>query len=472
MTEEMKSLRVSKTPIAGLLVVDLPLHGDNRGWFKEHWQREKMVALGLPDFGPVQQNISFNAEVGTTRGVHAEPWDKYVSVANGRAFGAWVDLREGDSFGTSFSIELTPSRAVFVPRGVANAFQTLEPNTSYMYLVNDHWTASAKYTLVNPGDPALGIDWPIPLSEAVVSEKDLSHPGLASINPVEPRVTVVIGATGQLGRALQDLLPPDSTRFLSRMDIDLSDLSSIDNYDWNSVGTIINAAAFTAVDDAESLNGRKIAWQVNSIAVAELAKIAAVRNATFVSVSSDYVFDGVNEVHTENEPFSPVSVYGQTKAAGEIAAMHAPKHYILRTSWVVGDGHNFVKTMHTLALRGIRPQVVSDQLGRLTFTSELARAIVHLLSSGADYGTYNVTCSGPQMTWFDIAQIIYRSRSLEPTMVSPTTSEEYAQNQIALGKPIAPRPAHSTLDLSKICATGFQPQDAQELLSDYLDELK
>ena len=75
--------------------IDLTVHGDNRGWFKENWQREKMVALGLPDFQPVQNNISFNDEVGVTRGIHAEPWDKFVSVATGRVFGAWVDLREG-----------------------------------------------------------------------------------------------------------------------------------------------------------------------------------------------------------------------------------------------------------------------------------------------------------------------------------------------------------------------------------------
>ena len=81
-----KELNVRATDIPGLLVIDLPVHGDNRGWFKENWQREKMRAAGLPDFDPVQNNISFNTSVGTTRGIHAEPWDKYVSVASGRIF--------------------------------------------------------------------------------------------------------------------------------------------------------------------------------------------------------------------------------------------------------------------------------------------------------------------------------------------------------------------------------------------------
>ena len=94
-----KDLRVEETNVPGLLVFDLPVHGDNRGWFKENWQRAKMTELGLPDFGPVQNNISFNAKKGVTRGIHAEPWDKYISIAAGSVFGAWVDLRPGDSFG-------------------------------------------------------------------------------------------------------------------------------------------------------------------------------------------------------------------------------------------------------------------------------------------------------------------------------------------------------------------------------------
>ena len=124
-TETSKSLSVETTPIPGFLRIDLTVHGDNRGWFKENWQREKMVALGLPDFGPVQNNISFNDEAGVTRGIHAEPWDKFVSVATGRVFGAWVDLREGPSFGTVYTTEIDPSVAVFVPTGAGNAYQTL-----------------------------------------------------------------------------------------------------------------------------------------------------------------------------------------------------------------------------------------------------------------------------------------------------------------------------------------------------------
>src|SRR3954452_16275554 len=120
----MSELTVEESPIPGLLIINLPLHGDNRGWFKENWQREKLIKLGLPDFGPVQNNVSFNATRGVTRGLHAEPWDKYVALATGRIFGAWVDLRAGDSFGTVYTHEIGPETAIFIPRGVANAYQT------------------------------------------------------------------------------------------------------------------------------------------------------------------------------------------------------------------------------------------------------------------------------------------------------------------------------------------------------------
>src|SRR5437899_1682101 len=110
-------LAVQESPIPGLFVIDLVLHGDSRGWFKENYQREKMEALGLPHFEVVQNNFSYNAERGVTRGMHAEPWEKYISLANGRVFGAWVDLRQGDSFGKVFTTEITPEKAVFVPLG-------------------------------------------------------------------------------------------------------------------------------------------------------------------------------------------------------------------------------------------------------------------------------------------------------------------------------------------------------------------
>jgi dTDP-4-dehydrorhamnose 3,5-epimerase len=178
-------LAVSETDIPGMYVIDLVLHGDERGWFKENYQQQKMEALGLPHFEVVQNNFSYNQERGVTRGLHAEPWEKYISLANGKIFGAWVDLRKGNSFGKVFTMEITPDKAVYVPRGIANGYQTLEANITYTYLVNAHWSPDAKYASVNLFDPNLPIDWPIPKDQAIVSEKDHNNPLLADIQPME-----------------------------------------------------------------------------------------------------------------------------------------------------------------------------------------------------------------------------------------------------------------------------------------------
>lgn len=181
----MSEIAIHKTAIPGFYEIDLVLNEDNRGWFKENYQREKMEALGLPHFEIVQNNFSYNKEVGVTRGLHAEPWEKYISIANGKIFGAWVDLREGESFGAVHTTIITPGKAVFVPRGVANGYQTLESDVTYTYLVNEHWSPTSTYTFVNLFDPSLGIDWPISKDEAIISEKDETHPFLMDVSPME-----------------------------------------------------------------------------------------------------------------------------------------------------------------------------------------------------------------------------------------------------------------------------------------------
>ena len=462
-----KDLTRIETPIPGLSVFELPVHGDSRGWFKENWQREKMTLLGLPDFGPVQNNISFNDAIGTTRGIHAEPWDKWVSVAAGRIFGAWVDLRQGPTFGTVFTAEIDPSRAIFVPRGIGNSYQTLEPDTVYTYLVNDHWSADAEYSFLNLADETVAIDWPIPLEQAEISEKDRTHPPLREISPITPRKTLILGAGGQLGRAIRAACgDAEHIEYATRETIDLSDPRLGGLRRWRDYGTIINAAAYTAVDAAESGPGRVDAWAANVTGVAALARIATENGITLVHVSSDYVYDGAKAApYTEEDPPSPLGVYGQTKAAGDAIVATVPRHYIIRTSWVIGDGGNFVRTMHALAQRGVNPRVVSDQIGRLTFTADLADAIMHLLTNDAPHGIYNVTASGPAMSWADIAREVFALTGHDPARVIDVTTAEYFAE--ASG-PVAPRPGNSVLDLSKVTATGYAPREGSAALAAYL----
>lgn len=470
-----KPLGIETTPIPGFLRIDLTVHGDNRGWFKENWQREKMVALGLPDFGPVQNNISFNDEVGVTRGIHAEPWDKFVSVATGRVFGAWVDLREGPSFGTVYTTEIDPSVAVYVPKGVGNAYQTLEPNTAYTYLVNDHWSPNAQYTFLNLADETAAVPWPIPLDEAILSDKDKAHPRLAEVKPFPAPVeagkrVLVTGSNGQLGRELMRQLPEAGYQptGVDLPDVDISDAAQMASMDWDAYDVIINAAGWTDVDGAETAEGRPSAWRANASGPAVLAALASRHGLTLVHVSSEYTFDGTRAPHTEDEAPSPLGVYGQSKAGGDAAVAAVPRHYLVRTSWVVGDGRNFARTMAELAAKGVRPSVVSDQTGRLTFTTDLAAGIIHLLGTRAEFGTYNLSGEGPVVSWADVARRVYELMGHGADEVTPVTTAEYYAGQ----ESIAPRPLQSALDLSRIEATGFTPADSMERLAAYVGTLR
>jgi dTDP-4-dehydrorhamnose 3,5-epimerase len=412
--------------------------------------------------------------------LHAEPWDKFISIAAGEVFGAWVDLRPGGSFGRVVTARLDPSRAIFVPRGVANGFQALADGTVYTYLVDAHWSLEQKrsYTFVNLADPVLGIDWPIDLAQCELSEADKQHPYLRDVVPMAPKRTLVTGAHGQLGRAIQDLVRErglEGFEFTDREDFDIADPAAYGSYDWDLYGAIINAGAYTAVDAAETPEGRVAAWRANAQGPALLARVAAEHGLALVHVSSDYVFDGSRPTHDETEPFSPLGVYGQSKAAGDLAVAGAPRHYIVRSSWVIGEGKNFVRTMAGLSDRVADPAdkleqvtVVDDQVGRLTFTRDMAQAILHLLDSGAAYGTYDLTGSGEPASWQQIARMVFDLRHGNGAKVLPVSTRDYYAG--AKG-PVAPRPAHSTLALDKIEATGYTPADWRDSLTTYMATL-
>ncbi|MDR2082500.1 MAG: bifunctional dTDP-4-dehydrorhamnose 3,5-epimerase family protein/NAD(P)-dependent oxidoreductase [Candidatus Ancillula trichonymphae] len=495
--EYSKELKIATTSIDGLLILDLPVHGDSRGWFKENWQRAKMatttsahqVDVKVPDFKIVQNNISFNTNRGTTRGIHAEPWDKYISIAAGEIFGAWVDLRAGSkTYGEVFTARLDPSKAIFVPRGVGNSFQVLADNTAYTYLVNAYWSASKQsdYTFVNLADKKLNINWPIPLNSAAVeiSEKDKQHPSFGEVKPMQPKKTLVLGANGQLGRAVRaEVLErhefPDSFIYTDVQanaasgieKFDFADEAAYNQVDWSTIGTIINCAAYTAVDLAETAEGRKSAWKVNAYAPSLLAQVSNEYDITVVHISSDYVFDGQKDgAYAEDDAFCPLGIYAQTKAAGDLAISVAKKHVIIRSSWIIGDGKNFIRTIHNLAKRGVKPKVVDDQKGRITFTSTLAAGIFHILKL-QEYGTFNLTNSGEVQTWCDVARAVFELSGVDARAVSPISTAQYSAEYAKDGALISERPANSALDLKKITALSFTPTSYVQELEKYMKGL-
>ncbi len=272
----------------------------------------------------------------------------------------------------------------------------------------------------------------------------------------------IVGANGQLGRALRQQYP--EARFADIDEMDITDRQSVESFDWSGISIVLNAAAFTNVDGAETPEGRVAAWKVNASAVANLTRVCRTHNMTLVHISSDYVFDGTKEPHFENEDFSPLSVYGASKAAGDLLVEQLDKFYLLRTTWVIGEGKNFVRTMLGLAEKNISPTVVHDQIGRLTFTRELVRIIDHLLSTQAPFGTYNATNDGPLESWADITRRIFKLAGRDDLTVTNTTTAEYFAGKDG----IAPRPLGSDMSLDKLHSTGFTSHDWTHDLKDYI----
>ena len=279
---------------------------------------------------------------------------------------------------------------------------------------------------------------------------------------MNPNNIFIVGANGQLGRALRHQYP--EAKFADIDEMDITDRQSVESFDWSGISIVLNAAAFTNVDGAETPEGRLAAWKVNASAVANLTRVCRTHNMTLVHISSDYVFDGTKEPHSESEDFSPLSVYGASKAAGDLLVEQLNNFYLLRTTWVIGEGKNFVRTMLGLAEKNISPTVVHDQVGRLTFTSELVRIIDHLLSTQAPFGTYNATNDGPLESWADITRRIFKLVGRDDLTVTNTTTAEYFAGKDG----IAPRPLGSNMSLDKLHSTGFTSRNWVDDLSEYL----
>lgn len=262
-----------------------------------------------------------------------------------------------------------------------------------------------------------------------------------------------------LGTDLQTVLAGQDVTALGRADLDVTDLdavrAAVAGHD-----VVINAAAYTKVDNAES--DEDAAFAVNATGAKNLAIAAREAGAKLIQVSTDYVFDGAaTSPYAETAPRAPISAYGRTKAAGEelATAEHPEGTYIVRTAWLYGQhGPNFAATM--LRLAGSHPtvSVVVDQLGQPTWTADLARQIVLLAESDAPAGAYHGTNSG-QGSWFDFTQAIFTEAGLDPERVLPTDSTAFVRP--------APRPSYSVLGHDAWAAAGLpEMRDWREALAD------
>jgi len=260
---------------------------------------------------------------------------------------------------------------------------------------------------------------------------------------------LVVGAGGMLGTDLQTALAGREVTALTRSRLDVTDASAVAAAVAGH-GVVINASAYTKVDDAESHESD--AFAVNAVGAGNLATAAAAAGAKLVQVSTDYVFDGAATTpYAESTPTAPVSAYGRSKAEGErlVLAAHPDGSYIVRTAWLYGEnGGNFARTMLSLAASRPTVSVVDDQLGQPTWTLDLANQIVALLDNDAPAGVYHGTNSG-STSWFGFARAVFAESGLDPDRVLPTTSADFVRP--------APRPAYSVLGHDAWTAADIAP---------------
>lgn len=264
----------------------------------------------------------------------------------------------------------------------------------------------------------------------------------------EPRY-LIAGAGGMLGLDLQHALVGRDVSALTRTELDVTDLAAV-RLAVVGFDVVINASAYTKVDDAETHEDE--AHAVNAVGAQNLAIAAAENNARFVQISTDYVFDGsATEPYPEDTALNPISAYGRTKADGErlAVAAHPTGTLIVRTAWLYGaGGPNFAKTMLRLAASHDTVSVVTDQLGQPTWTGDLARQVVELLDSGAASGVFHGTNSG-EASWYDFTREIFQVVGLDPDRVKPTTSAQFVRP--------APRPDFSVLGHDGWATVGLSP---------------
>ena len=275
---------------------------------------------------------------------------------------------------------------------------------------------------------------------------------------------LITGANGQLGRELTRQYESTNVELLLTdvADLDITNLEMVyDYFKTNKPDVVINCAAHTQVDKCETDVDN--AFKINSIGPRNLAQAAFSVGAEIVQISTDYVFNGLGNVEIkEFDVTSPETVYGNTKLLGEKYVKELnPKHYIVRTAWLYGDGNNFVKTMIGLSKNNKTLKVVSDQIGSPTSTVDLSKVIIKLIED-KNYGLFHCTCKG-ECSWYDFARKIFDLLDID-IEVLPCTTEEFPRP--------AKRPKYSVLRNYMLeCTTGDITRPWEDSLAEYLKNI-
>lgn len=273
---------------------------------------------------------------------------------------------------------------------------------------------------------------------------------------------LITGANGMLAKAVRERFKEHELILTDVEELDITNLEKVEDFVENSKpDVIINCAAYTAVDNAET--EVELARKINAIGPRNLAIAADKNSCKLVHISTDYVFDGdlsVEEIYREDDECNPATVYGATKLAGELEIkINTNEYYIFRTAWLYGDGKNFVRTMLNAGSEKDEVKVVFDQHGSPTYTVDLADIIYQALEKDIPFGTFHATNLG-FTTWYDFTKKIYELANISCS-VTPVTSQEFVR--------LAKRPKNSMLSKEKLLEAGIEIPSWEDALKRYLE---
>jgi dTDP-4-dehydrorhamnose reductase/dTDP-4-dehydrorhamnose 3,5-epimerase len=461
-------MKIIKTEIDDVLILEPRVFGDHRGWFTETYSKTKFQELGI-DIEFVQDNHSMSAQKGTLRGLHFQTnpkaQTKLVRCTKGKILDVAVDLRKGSStYKQWVGVELSEEnkKQLLIPKGFAHGFLTLTDDVEVQYKVDEYYAPECDRS-IRFDDSEIGVDWGT--EDPILSEKDLNAPLLKDSDVDFSLKFMITGVNGQLGHDVMiklktlnfDVIAPSLEEF------DLTNRSQVKNYIMSEKpDVIIHCAAYTAVDKAEE--EKDLCYLVNVEGTRAVAEAAKEIRATVVYVSTDYVFDGLGqEPHSEDKEPNPINHYGYTKDQGEkIVRELIDKNFVVRTSWVYGlNGNNFVRTMLKLAESRNEINVVSDQIGAPTYTKDLAEFIVNLIQT-KKYGTYHGVNEG-YCSWHEFAESIFIKSGIN-MRVNPIATKDYPTR--------AKRPSNSRLSKEKTTKAGIDRlPNWKDALTRFIEEL-
>lgn len=477
-----------ETELKDCYIIEPDKFGDSRGYYSPFFIEENNVKEGLT-MKTIAQGARSLSGKGIVRGLHFQEdplcQAKLVECITGGVLDVVVDLRkDSPTYKKWTSVHLTPEngRQLFVPRGFAHGFVSLEDNTLFQYLVDSDYKPSHENGIAW-NDPEINVDWQFEkygIDEPLLSEKDKVRQPLSEINPnfYMHKRYLITGCKGQLGYDIVREL--NSRGIYDILALDVDDMDITDSRIVNKIITeykpeyIFHCAAYTAVDKAEE--NEELAYKINVEGTKNISEAASRVGAKLFYISTDYVFDGTNkEEYQTTDETNPKSIYGQTKRQGELEALKNEKTFVVRTAWVFGiNGNNFVKTMLKLSENHDELTVVNDQIGSPTYTVDLAKLLVDM-SETDKYGIYHATNDG-YCSWADFAEYILKDTN---TKVNKVSTEDYYKPQYEKAKEegrelhIAYRPKNSILSKDKLAQNGFDKlPDWKDAIDRYNVELK